>query len=70
MPNLATELAPLYQLLHKGTLWQWGEQEDRAVKVSKQLLLSSQLLVHFDPIKDIIVACDTSGYGIGAVLAH
>ena len=25
MPNLATELAPLYQLLHKGTLWQWGE---------------------------------------------
>ena len=70
MPNLATELAPLYQLLHKGTLWQWGDQEDRAFKVSKQLLLSSQLLVHFDPTKEIIVACDASGYGIGAVLAH
>ena len=70
MPNLATELAPLYQLLHKGTLWQWGEQEDKAFKVSKQLLLSSQLLVHFDPTKEIIVACDASGYGIGAVLAH
>ena len=42
MPNLVTELAPLYELLHKGTLWQWGEQEDRAFKVSKQLLLSSQ----------------------------
>ena len=70
MPNLATELAPLYQLLHKGTLWQWGDQEDRAFKVSKQLLLSSQLLVHFDPTKEIMVACDASGYGIGAVLAH
>ena len=70
MPNLATELAPLYQLLHKGTLWQWGEQEDKAFKVSKQLLLSSQLLVHFDPTKEIIVAFDVSGYGIGAVLAQ
>ena len=24
MPHLATELAPLYQFLHKDTLWQWG----------------------------------------------
>ena len=28
-----------------------GEQENRALKVSKQLLMSSQLLVHFDPKK-------------------
>ena len=70
MPNLASELAPLYQLLHKGTPWQWAEKENKAFKQSKQLLLSSQLLVHFDPSKEIILACDASSYGIGAVLAH
>ena len=32
--------------------------------------MSSQLLVHFDPSLKIIVACDASPYGIGAVLSH
>ena len=70
MLNLVTELAPLYQLLHKCTPWKWGEKEDKVFKSSKQLLLSSQLLVHFDPTKEIILCYDASAYGIGAVLAH
>ena len=47
-----------------------GEQEDKAFKRSKQLPLSSQLLVHFNPTIEIILAYDASAYGIGAVLAH
>ena len=70
MSNLSTELAPLYKLLQKGTPWHWGPNEDKAFKNSKQLLLSSQLLVHFDPSKEIVLCCDASAYGIGAVLAH
>ena len=52
------------------TPWYWGTHESRAFKQSKQLLLSSQLLVHFDPNKELILCCDPSAYGIGAVLAH
>ena len=37
---------------------------------SKDLLLSSKLLVHFDSSLPIVLACDASQYGIGAVLAH
>ena len=54
MPNLSIELAPLYKLLQKTTAWQWGTNEDKAFNKSKQLLLSSQLLVHFDSSKELI----------------
>ena len=32
--------------------------------------MSSRLLVHFDPKLDIVLACDASACGIGAVLSH
>ena len=34
------------------------------------MLSSAQLLVHFDPSLPLLLACDASAYGIGAVLAH
>jgi len=70
LPNLAAQLAPLYNLLCKATHWYWGPKQDDAFQKSKHLLLSSQLLVHFDPSKEILLCCNASAYGIGAMLAH
>ena len=39
-------------------------------KLSKELLTSSSLLMHFDPTLPIVLACDASHYGVGAVIAH
>ena len=70
MPNLSSEIAQLYALLRKDCKWKWTKLEQEAFQTSKDHLLSSQLLVHFDPTKEHILACDASGYGIGALLAH
>ena len=69
LPNLATLLAPLYLLLQSAVQWKWSAEQDKAFKASKELLVSSQVLVHFDSELPL-VACDASPYGLGAVLSH
>ena len=70
MPTLSSKLAPLYSLLHKQTRWSWGNQQEAAFIQAKNALQADSLLVHFDPSKQMIVECDASQYGLGAVLSH
>ena len=70
LPNLATTLAPLYQLLQKGKQWAWGKSQQQAFEEAKRQLTSQNLLVHFDPSKELLLCCDASPYGIEAVLSH
>ncbi len=70
LPDLATKLSPLYQLLKQNVPWRWTSEQERAFSESKKLLTSSSLLVHYDPKLPLTLACDASSYGIGAVLAH
>ena len=70
LPHLPSVLSPLYTLLHKDTPWRWTTTEQESFKQSKELLLSSRVLVHFTPDLPLILACDASAYGVGAVLAH
>uniref|UniRef100_A0A8C5P7E0 Reverse transcriptase RNase H-like domain-containing protein n=1 Tax=Leptobrachium leishanense TaxID=445787 RepID=A0A8C5P7E0_9ANUR len=68
--GLSTLLAPLHALLRKETKWIWGCEQKEAFEKSKNLLQSDALLVHYDINKPIILACDASPYGVGAVLSH
>jgi len=70
LPDVATVLEPLHQLLRKGSKWQWLEEQQEAFEEAKELLQSAELLVHFDPSKELILATDASDYGVGAVLSH
>lgn len=70
LPNLSNTLAPLYRLLQKNTRWCWGAEQKKAFQKAKESLTSDCVLVHFDPAKPLILACDASPYGVGAVLSH
>ena len=49
LPNLSTILVPLNALLSKDTPWTWNRSTDQAFLAAKQLLISSEVLVHYDP---------------------
>ena len=70
LPNLSSKLAPLHSLLENGKPWQWLDIHQKAFDCAQLRLISSQVLTHFDSKKEVILSCDASPYGIGAVLEH
>ena len=70
VPNVSEKLGPLYHLLQKGVSWRWEESHSSAFKQVKDSLLPNRVLVHYDPKKPLILSCDASQYGVGAVLSH
>ncbi|KAJ8351850.1 hypothetical protein SKAU_G00233260 [Synaphobranchus kaupii] len=70
LPNLATHLAPLHQLLRKDASWTWGREQEKAFQRSKQLLKSAKVLCHYSADRELVLACDASPYGVGALLSH
>ena len=69
-PKLLTVIGPLHQLLSATRLWRWGREKESAFQASKQLLMSSQLLVDYDSSLELILSCNASAYRLGAVLSH
>ena len=68
--NLATMAAPIYQLTHKNVPFDWNEACQNAFKSLKQELCANRFLTYYDPNLPLVVACDASLVGLGAVLAH
>ena len=69
LPDLATTLSPLYKLLQKFTPWSWREKQRKVFLRIKDLLRSGRVHTHFDNRLPVILACDASPYGLGAVLS-
>ena len=57
-------------MLKKHQKWTWKEPQAKAFEKLKNLLTSDKVLTHFDLGLKLILACDASQYGLGAVLSH
>ena len=64
LSNLSSGLMPLYSLLSKQTKWCLSEQQETAFQTAKEALQDS-LLIHYNDSKPLLLACDTSQYGLG-----
>ena len=67
LPNLSSILSPLYRLTQNQTK---SSEQEQSFQEVKSLLTSDCLLVHYDPDKELLLSCDASPYGVGAVLSH
>ena len=70
LPDLASVLHPLHELLRKETKWKWTKICQEAFDKVKELVVSDMVLTHFNPDLPISLACDASPYGLGAVISH
>ncbi|KAL3993537.1 DDB1- and CUL4-associated factor 15 [Sarotherodon galilaeus] len=70
IPDLATVLKPLNELLSKEKKWQWTSACESAFQKAKERLASPEILTHYNPELPLCLACDASPYGVGTVLSH
>jgi hypothetical protein len=70
LPNSATVLKPLNELLEKDREWDWTDKCEKAFEDTKTMITSDQVLTHYNTDLPVRLACDASPFGLGAVLSH
>lgn len=70
IPDFATRLYPLTQLLRKNQKFSWTKQAQRAFEDIRSCLVKAPILTCPDFSKEFIISCDASGVGLGAVLSQ
>nr|XP_041633413.1 uncharacterized protein K02A2.6-like [Drosophila kikkawai] len=68
--NFAQKMNPLYELLRKGTQFEWTSSCQKAYEEIKSEITSEQVLVHYDPELPIVLTTDASNNAVAGILSH
>jgi len=67
--NLSGLMEPIYQFLKKEQQLVWSDKCEKVFYKAKELMCSDDILIHYDPFLELVLSCDASQKGIGAVLS-
>ncbi len=68
IPFYAWIAAPLFALLKKGREWEWGDTQQEAFELCKQVLVQAPVRAHAMPGRPYRVYSDACDYGLAAIL--
>uniref|UniRef100_A0A0K0FX82 Reverse transcriptase domain-containing protein n=1 Tax=Strongyloides venezuelensis TaxID=75913 RepID=A0A0K0FX82_STRVS len=66
--NATLKAKPLYELIKKGTVFEWSNVHEKCFQDLKRELMEITMLSHYDGTQLLVLATDASEYGAGAVL--
>lgn len=70
LPQLSTVAEPLRRLTDKHAVFDWLPQHDAALSKIKQMMTETPVLQYYDVKKDVVIECDSSEVGLGAVITQ
>ena len=68
LPKLSTVMEPIRRLTKQDVEFKWSEEQDKAMDEIKKLVTTVSIVAYYDPKKELVIQCDASGTGLGAVL--
>ncbi|XP_013403532.1 uncharacterized protein K02A2.6-like [Lingula anatina] len=68
--NMSIQVSTLNRFLSKNVEWNWTKECDAAFNAAKSAISAESCLTPYDPKRPIVLACDASSVGIGAVISH
>ena len=68
IPNMSTETHPIRELLKSDVRFCWEKPQEKAFDKIKAILSAEPVLTFYDVHKPVIISCDASQSGLGAIL--
>ena len=68
LPKLSTVMEPIRRLTKQDVEFKWSEEQDKAMDEIKKLVTTASILAYYDSKKELLIQCDASSTGLGAVL--
>ena len=68
LPKISEWTKAIRTLDKKNVCWSWGPSQQREFDNIKNLIAKAPILSYYDPKKPVILQCDASQNGLGAVI--